>query len=162
MNYYFYDKKGHPVYLTFSSSQFIPDARHVLIFALTGDGGVILTKHKTRGWEVPGGKVEPGESPEEAAHRELLEETGVKVAGLSLIGQYRINQKDVNQQIVKNIYRGTVVEKGDIPEGFETESSIRFDFGLQAFCQGFSPFIQDNVFPLCIKFLSRKETRITY
>lgn len=48
------------------------------------DGKVLLTqrwpgKHMGLTWEFPGGKVEPGESDEEALKRELFEELGIDV-----------------------------------------------------------------------------------
>ncbi|MBV2356421.1 NUDIX hydrolase [Streptomyces sp. J2-1] len=38
-------------------------------------------------WQFPAGKVEPGEAREEAAVRETLEETGVTVAAVRLLGE---------------------------------------------------------------------------
>ncbi|MGI8528004.1 MAG: NUDIX domain-containing protein [Geodermatophilaceae bacterium] len=40
---------------------------------------VLLVRHRWRGWVPPGGTVEPGETPREAAARELFEETGVRI-----------------------------------------------------------------------------------
>lgn len=41
---------------------------------------VLLVNHRWRQWVPPGGKVEDGETPREAAIRETAEETGFRVA----------------------------------------------------------------------------------
>lgn len=42
---------------------------------LVSTGEVVMTQNR-RGWELPGGHIEPGESVEEAMLRELMEEVG--------------------------------------------------------------------------------------
>ncbi|WP_432062446.1 nucleotide triphosphate diphosphatase NUDT15 [Streptomyces sp. S1] len=61
------------------------------IVVTDGSGRVLLGLHRSGVWELPGGKVEPGESVEAAAVRELAEETAlvadaadVEVLGLIL------------------------------------------------------------------------------
>ncbi len=52
----------------------IEDAEGRLLLARRPPG-----KHLAGLWEFPGGKIEPGESPEAALHRELAEELGCRV-----------------------------------------------------------------------------------
>ncbi len=58
------------------------DPVHVTASAIVvGPRGVVLHLHRKLGrWLQPGGHVDPGEAPEDAAVREVLEETGLAVA----------------------------------------------------------------------------------
>jgi 8-oxo-dGTP pyrophosphatase MutT (NUDIX family) len=58
------------------------DATHVTASALVvGPRGVVLHRHRVLGiWVQPGGHIDPGETPWDAAVRETAEETGLAVA----------------------------------------------------------------------------------
>lgn len=56
---------------------------------------ILLLRGPKRGWEMPGGQVEEGESLKEAAIRETLEETGIEVEILTFCGIFQNVQKSI-------------------------------------------------------------------
>lgn len=54
------------------------------------DAEVLIALHRKRGWDLTGGHIDEGETPEQAASREALEETGVRVENLRLFAIQRL------------------------------------------------------------------------
>ena len=65
--------------------------RFVYVIAFRGDS-FLMVRHKTRKWEMPGGRVIDAESYEDAARREFLEETGAPLT--DLIGEIEIDREE--------------------------------------------------------------------
>lgn len=86
----FTDFDGRKVTFT---EDLLGDTHHVLAIPKF-NRQYLFTRHKVRGVEFPGGKVEPGETLEEAVKRELFEETGASVERLKFAGTYTVHAEE--------------------------------------------------------------------
>ncbi|MEK4485747.1 NUDIX hydrolase [Psychrobacillus sp. FSL H8-0484] len=60
----------------------------VAVAVVNESGEFLLQKRADGQWGVPGGFIELGESTEEAGKREVLEETGIEIGKLDLVGVF--------------------------------------------------------------------------
>nr|WP_263312913.1 nucleoside triphosphatase YtkD [Mammaliicoccus sp. Marseille-Q6498] len=86
------DPNGLNVDLFFKHHSEEQHAKHVLAIPIYKNK-LILTHHKIRGIEFPGGKVEQNESNHEAVVRELYEETGAIAKEVYFIASYIVHDK---------------------------------------------------------------------
>ena len=70
---------------------------------------IILIKRKNPpfGWALPGGFVDYGESLEQAAVREALEETSLEVGDLHLLGCYSDPERDTRFHSISTVFVAT-------------------------------------------------------
>jgi len=86
------------------------------------EGDVLLLRrsltddHRAGGFDIPGGRGEPGESDEEAAVRELYEETRIStsVDKLELVHQLVKTGREPNVEIVSLFYMLHLLERPDV------------------------------------------------
>lgn len=62
-----------------------------MVFAFDKSGKLVLAKPK-RGWGLPGGHREKGETPQVCAKREFYEETNIRITNLRVIGRQKIEK----------------------------------------------------------------------
>jgi 8-oxo-dGTP diphosphatase len=103
------------------------------------DGGRVLLQHKAEGrfgggfWNAPGGKIVDGESPEQAAVREVREETGLTVRDLCNYGtitfyQDGIEGPDIHVHVlVAGRFEGTLQANDEGPLEWIAEDGLPYD-----------------------------------
>jgi 8-oxo-dGTP diphosphatase len=140
----FKDYNGGIVRLSFQQGSFLEEPRHVLVICRYGESW-LLTDHRNRGWEFPGGKCEAGESIEEAARREVQEETGALLVDLQFIGEYKVEMDGLS--FVKAIYWGHAAELEKKDSYMETNGPILFKGDLleERMDSRFSFIMKDDV-----------------
>lgn len=99
------------------------DARvgYALVVLRHGDR-VLMVLERSRGcWEIPGGGIEPGETPRQAAARELYEEAGQRVgpADLRFVGFARTRLPD-RAVLYGGVFTASVAD----PQPFTPNSEI--------------------------------------
>jgi 8-oxo-dGTP diphosphatase len=86
----------------------------VVAAAMIDQSGRVLVAKRPQGkefaglWEFPGGKVEPGETPEVALARELYEELGIEVDVPSLVPVSFSSESRGDRHLVLLLYRSSV------------------------------------------------------
>lgn len=124
-----------------------------LVFPFDGDK-ILLCDIEDRGWCIPSGRVEPGESSLETALREAEEEAGAVLTDVQYIGCYSISERnevrwadcyaarvqDVVEISMKQESRGRkIVALADLPETYHlwnplTEMVFRHAFEVVERC----------------------------
>jgi 8-oxo-dGTP diphosphatase len=94
-------------------------------------GGRILLIERMnppRGWALPGGFIDYGESAEAAARRELREETSLESTGLRLLGVYSEPGRDPRFHTLSVVYVATA--EGEATAGDDAGDARWFPFDV--------------------------------
>lgn len=130
----------------------IPEAdRHIpLAFTLVVvkhlDWFLLVFNRWRQKWEIPGGGIEPGESPEAGARRELFEETGQTAKSLEYIGLFKYQPYPDNHLELGALYRAELASIQPFVPNNEIERILWWD--LRAEVDGYIDPIDNKLIEL--------------
>ncbi|TDY49503.1 8-oxo-dGTP diphosphatase [Alicyclobacillus sacchari] len=120
----------------------------VIVFAFAFDS-LVWVRHPLRGWELPGGKVEPGETAEEAVKREAWEEAGLTLEHIAWLAEYTI-VLPTGVKAVKWVYTADVYDVAARPHDSEILDvwvpRPAIDPATVRQCHTVSPVMKDEMF----------------
>lgn len=98
---------------------------HAIVIPITDDGAFVMVRQyrparEAHTLEFPAGGIDPGETPEQAARRELLEETGYGAAEWSAVGRSGLANHRENADCHVFVARGLTRERPAMERAIET------------------------------------------
>ena len=104
-----------------SFSDVSPGVISYVAIGVRHDNKWLFIKHRERGgYEIPAGHPEEGETPENAAIRELMEETGAEDFIVTPVSYYSVKNED--ETMHGKLFYSEVIRFGDITDKDEVES----------------------------------------
>lgn len=135
----------------------MPTPKHIVSAAtivLNEQKEMLLIKGPQRGWEMPGGQVEEGESLKDAAIRETKEESGIEIEVIKFCGIFQ----NVSGSICNTLFLGKPIggELTTSPESLEV-GFFPIEIALEMvtwknFRQRIEYCLNEKLHPFCIEF----------
>lgn len=110
----------------------IYSAGGIVVRDFDGEKKVLVTQHsKHKGWDFPKGHIELGESAEQAAVREVEEETGVKAEIIEKVGATEYFYWENKEKILKTVvyFLMKYVGEGEATTAFEVSDKAWLPIG---------------------------------
>jgi 8-oxo-dGTP diphosphatase len=103
----------------FFNPAYMPDIKltYSVIAAKYGNTWLFVRHQKRDTWEIPGGHIEKNESADEAAGRELMEETGAVDFKLECVATYSVLKN--RQTGFGRLYLADIIKLGPVPDTSE-------------------------------------------
>lgn len=102
----------------------------ILMDSPEGEGVVLIERRNPPlGWALPGGFVDYGETCEQAAVREMKEETGLDVNLTGLLGVYSDPARDPRQHTMSVVYTGVPRDPAALAAGDDAARAEVFPLG---------------------------------